>query len=160
MFNQIDATSNIVDASMEIFTILLWAFVLGMMLWWLLKPDTRREFTKSIWVWYSQKKKSKKKKQKEAKKEIKKDDILLIEWIGPKIALLLEENWIITFNDIVQADVLWLEEILNKAGGKFKSHNPTTWPDQARLARDDSWTELEEYQEILGKSKKKKEKAS
>ena len=36
------------------------------------------------------------------------------------------------------------------------AHNPAAWPDQARLASEEKWSEFEEYQEILNKVKKKK----
>jgi hypothetical protein len=35
-------------------------------------------------------------------------------------------------------------------------HNPVTWPDQAKLAMQKKWTELEEYQDILNKAKSNK----
>ncbi len=143
MFQVADGNYTIADASMEIFIIFLGAFVLGIMLGWLLKPSTKGAV---VAAWYANTSAAKKTKK-------QKDDFKIIEWIGPKIEELLHKNGVKTYQDLVKTDVLGIEEILENAGSKFKMHNPSTWPDQARLASEGKWSELEEYQEILNGGK-------
>ncbi|MCD5375176.1 50S ribosomal protein L27, partial [Candidatus Gracilibacteria bacterium] len=77
------------------------------------------------------------------------NDLQLIEGIGPAIEKLLNKHDINSYVDIIAAGVSGLEEILEAGGSRFKIHVPTTWPDQARLANNQKWSELEEYQDIL-----------
>ena len=35
------------------------------------------------------------------------------------------------------------------AGERFQMHDPTSWPDQAKLAAEGRWDELKELQDIL-----------
>jgi predicted flap endonuclease-1-like 5' DNA nuclease len=136
------------DASMEIFTILLWAFTLGMILGWLLKPNTKGENAAIV--------KSSVKSKKIFQKSLQEDDLQLIEWIWPKIEELLQKKWVSSFKTVVEMDVEGLESILSEGWKKFLIHSHATWPDQAKLAMKWKWSELEEYQEILNKNKKKK----
>jgi predicted flap endonuclease-1-like 5' DNA nuclease len=69
--------------------------------------------------------------------------------VGPAIEKLLKKHGVHTFSDIISTDVSGLEEVLKQGGSKFKMHVPATWPDQARLADSQKWSELEEYQDIL-----------
>lgn len=132
---------TMMDATIEITMIFLWAFVLWMMLGWLLKPSY---------------KKPQKVATTKTPEETWPDDFKLIEGIGPAIEKLLQKQGISRYEDIVQADVEWLEEILANAGSRYSIHSPSTWPDQAKLAYEKKWRELEEYQEILNAGKKKK----
>lgn len=92
--------------------------------------------------------------QNKAKNKI--DDLQLIEWIGPALEKILQQNGVHTYKDIIDLDISWLESLLESLGGRYSSYNPTTWPDQANLAYRKKWSELEEYQEILKASNKKK----
>ena len=69
------------------------------------------------------------------------DDLLVIEGIGPKIASLLQAAGITTFSQLAAADVGWLREILAAASLRFA--DPTTWPEQARLAAAGDWAGFE-----------------
>lgn len=60
------------------------------------------------------------------------DDLTLIEGIGPKVAALLNDAGIMTFQQLADADTGHLEELLRTAG--LRMLNPGTWPQQARLA--------------------------
>jgi predicted flap endonuclease-1-like 5' DNA nuclease len=62
------------------------------------------------------------------------DDLQMIEGVGPAIEKLLNKHEVYNFQDIIDAGVPGLEEILETGGSRFKMHIPTTWPDQARLA--------------------------
>ena len=154
MFQQNIQNYNLMDASMDIFTIFIGAFVLGMVLGWLLKPSCKQKDISNNLIeidtaWNIEEQKTSKNIE---------EDFTIIEWIGPKIDTLLKKSWFITLADISKADVLELEEILIEWGSRFASHNPATWPDQARLAHEGKWSELEEYQEILNGWKKKQKK--
>ncbi len=171
MFDNITQTYNLTDASIEIALMLFWAFLLGMILAWLLKPSkyvVQKVVSASAIAWvtsYSASKKPKKasatidisepeeitpvvaKKEKKVKAE--KDDLQRIEGVGPKIEKLMNKHGVRTFADVVSSDVTGLEDILLAGGPRYQVHSPTTWPDQARLAMEGKWSELEEYQEIL-----------
>lgn len=78
----------------------------------------------------------------------KPDDLVIIEGIGPKIARILQENGINTFDDLVAADLNRVKEILHQAGlGNIA--NPATWAEQAQLAASGRWDELKTLQNSL-----------
>lgn len=76
-------------------------------------------------------------------------DLKIIEGIGPKIEQILKEAKIYTWKDLAEADTGKLREVLDAAGDRFRMHDPTTWPAQARLAANGEWELLKEYQEEL-----------
>ena len=78
-----------------------------------------------------------------------KDDLKIVEGIGPKIEELLKAEGINTWEDLANTSVERLKDILQKGGDRFKMHEPTTWPDQAKLAHDGKWKDLAEYQDFL-----------
>ena len=84
-----------------------------------------------------------------AKKAAKGDDLKIIEGIGPKIAEVFNDAGIATFQDLANADVAKLREILDAAGSQFASHDPTTWPQQAELAALGKMDELKALQDEL-----------
>jgi len=63
----------------------------------------------------------------------KPDDLTVIEGIGPKISRILQDAGITTFSQLAEADVDHLRSILAAAGLRYLA-DPTTWPEQARLA--------------------------
>lgn len=85
--------------------------------------------------------------------KIKKDDLKVIEGIGPRIEELLNQNGIFTWSMLAKTPVDRLVRILETANGHFKMHNPKTWPDQADLAANHRWDELKKYQELLDAGK-------
>ncbi|MDA9129297.1 hypothetical protein N9J72_02365 [Candidatus Gracilibacteria bacterium] len=80
-----------------------------------------------------------------------KDNLQMIEGVGPKIEKLMNKHGVRSFGDMVSSDVTGLEDILLAGGPRYQVHSPTTWPDQARLAMQGKWSELEEYQAILNR---------
>ncbi|SIP95398.1 ribosomal protein L20 [Solilutibacter tolerans] len=84
-----------------------------------------------------------------AKKAAKGDDLKLIEGVGPKIAEVLTEAGIASFQDLANTDAAKLREILDAAGSQFASHDPTTWPQQAELAATGKMDELKALQDEL-----------
>jgi predicted flap endonuclease-1-like 5' DNA nuclease len=80
---------------------------------------------------------------------MKKDDLKRIEGIGPKIEKMLNDDLIYTFADLAEAPVERLKATLRKGGDRYKMHDPKSWPDQAKLAAEGRWDELQELQDIL-----------
>jgi len=64
----------------------------------------------------------------------KKDDLVEIEGVGPKIAQALNAAGITTFAQLAATSVTRLKEILATGGEHLKQWDPTTWPEQAALA--------------------------
>ncbi|CAM4354906.1 helix-hairpin-helix domain-containing protein [Zobellia nedashkovskayae] len=79
----------------------------------------------------------------------KKDDLKKIEGIGPKIASILTEKGIGTFEKLSKTTVKVLEGILKEAGPRYTMHKPGSWPKQAKLASADKWDELKKLQDKL-----------
>lgn len=78
-----------------------------------------------------------------------KDDLKKIEGIGPKIETLLGEAGIISFSDLAKADIKTLKAVLEKAGNRYKMHDPGSWPQQAKLALAGNWEALATLQTEL-----------
>ncbi|ADZ12190.1 50S ribosomal protein L21 [Riemerella anatipestifer] len=79
-----------------------------------------------------------------AKKSSKKgDDLTLIEGIGPKVAELFAGAGITSFADLAKKTKEELEAILDPNGAVYAAMDPTTWPQQAQLAADGKFEELE-----------------
>jgi predicted flap endonuclease-1-like 5' DNA nuclease len=77
------------------------------------------------------------------------DDLTVIEGIGPKIADLLDGHDIRTFAVLAGTTVEHLREILNAGGASFRLADPTTWPRQARLAANRDWERLQQLKQQL-----------
>lgn len=75
------------------------------------------------------------------------DDLTLIEGIGPKIADLCDGIGIQTWRDLAQTEVSLLRTMLHDAGARFRSHDPSTWPEQAALLADGRWAEFRAFTE-------------
>jgi len=85
----------------------------------------------------------------EAEKSKDPQDLTKIEGIGPKIAEALNTAGIITYAQLAGTDKARVKEILSEAGGKFAAHDPSTWGDQAQLAAEGKWEQLQKWQDIL-----------
>ena len=79
----------------------------------------------------------------------KPDDLKIIEGIGPKIAEIFAAAGISTFAKLASTDVAKLREILDAAGNKYAAHDPTTWPQQAKLAAEGKMDALKVLQDEL-----------
>lgn len=85
-------------------------------------------------------------------KDIKKDDLKVIEGIGERIEFFLNENGIYTWEQLAAATEEKLRNILLVYGGaSYKIHDPSTWPKQADLARQGKWEELNDWKEKIRK---------
>ena len=83
----------------------------------------------------------------------KKDDLKIVEGIGPKIEELFNNANIYTFDQLAETSVEKMKSILEAAGSRFQIHDPTTWAAQSALARDGKWDELKKWQNELYKGK-------
>jgi len=79
----------------------------------------------------------------------KPDEYKKIEGIGPKIEELLHTAGLATFADLAAAPLEKLKGILSDAGSRYTMHDPTTWPQQSKLAADGKWDELKKLQDEL-----------
>jgi hypothetical protein len=79
------------------------------------------------------------------------DKLAKIEGIGPKVASVLGAAGIQTFAQLAGTDVGKLEEIL--AANKLQMMKPGSWPQQAQLAADGKWEELQVLQDELSGGK-------
>ncbi len=78
-----------------------------------------------------------------------KQDLKVVEGIGPKIEELLNQNGIYSFTQLAHSSVEVLKEILLEAGPRFHMHEPASWPKQALLAANNDWEALKRLQEEL-----------
>lgn len=76
-------------------------------------------------------------------------EIELVEGIGPKIAQVLRARGFGSFNALAQASPGTLREILDDQGPAYRIADPSTWPEQARLAARGRWDELKSLQDSL-----------
>jgi len=83
-----------------------------------------------------------KKKEEKPSYRVAKDDLTLIEGVGPKIAKLLTTAGINTYAKLSKASTTDVQDILTKGGPSFTGHNPSTWAEQSTLAADGKWSEL------------------
>ena len=128
---------DLTDATIEIIIMLLVAFLLG---WWFHYLWTKLRSRYDA-VQYAN--------IPDEFKNIHENDLKIVEGIGPKIEELLKDNGITTWSELANSDVEKLREILQKGGDRFKMHDPQTWSDQAKLAVEGKWVELQEYQDFL-----------
>lgn len=75
------------------------------------------------------------------------DDLVIIEGIGPKISSVLQANGIATFAQLASTQTSELQRILLEEG--LRLADPTTWPEQARLAATGDWDGLNALQARL-----------
>ena len=81
------------------------------------------------------------------------DDLTKIEGIGPKVAKVLNEAGITTFDALASADAGEVQKVLNEAG--LQMMNPEGWIEQADLAAKGDWQELERLQSELKGGRRK-----
>lgn len=77
------------------------------------------------------------------------DDLKIIEGIGPKIEVLLNNAKIHSWKKLSKTGIGELRRILKAGGSSYQVHDPSSWPEQAKLAAAWDWTALETLQEEL-----------
>jgi predicted flap endonuclease-1-like 5' DNA nuclease len=84
------------------------------------------------------------------------DDLKIIEGIGPAISGILHDSGITTFRALAGAPLEQLDAILVQAKLR-RLADPETWPEQAGLAADGKWEELETLQRSLKAGRRRKD---
>ncbi|MBK6948555.1 MAG: hypothetical protein IPH16_11265 [Haliscomenobacter sp.] len=77
------------------------------------------------------------------------DNLQIIEGVGPKVEQVLKEAGISDWQKMAESTPESLAEILANAGSAYKMMNPTSWPQQGKLAFQNRWEELVELQKFL-----------
>ncbi len=78
-----------------------------------------------------------------------KEDLTKIEGIGEKIEALLNKDGIYNYHQLALTSNAELQKVLLDGGPAFSAHRPLTWSAQARLADEGQWEELEKWQTAL-----------
>jgi predicted flap endonuclease-1-like 5' DNA nuclease len=73
-------------------------------------------------------------KTEEVKSVEKLDDLKVIDGIGPKLEMILQDGGIKTYEQLAEAKITTLKEILIAAGPRFKMYDPSSWRQKAELA--------------------------
>ena len=82
-------------------------------------------------------------------KQVVENDLTVIAGIGPRTASLLQAMGIDTWELLAATQVSDLRQTLDKAGGNYKSLDPTHWPRQAAMAAQSEWRKLRVFQQSL-----------
>lgn len=80
-------------------------------------------------------------------KKIKGDDLKVVEGIGPKIEGLFHNFEIKTWKALSDATVAKCQEVLNSGGDRYKIHDPSSWPMQAKMCYENKWKDLKKWQD-------------
>ena len=78
-----------------------------------------------------------------------KNDLSVINGIGPKLHEALNNLGIYSFNHLIAADINELMETLKENGVRFNKNNANTWAQQATLAAQGDWSGLDALKEEL-----------
>lgn len=79
-------------------------------------------------------------------KNIKRDDLKVVEGIGPKIEGLFHNYDIKTWEALSKTSVSKCQEVLDSGGERYKVHDPASWPMQAKMCYEGKWKELHKWQ--------------
>lgn len=83
------------------------------------------------------------------------DDLTKIEGIGPKIAQLLKDASINSYEKLISTSLDEIKNALSKGGPTYAVHDPSTWGEQAKLAGNGEWEKLSVLQKNLKGGKRK-----
>lgn len=123
----------------------LWFVLLAILLlaaiWWAF----RRERTEKASVEFGERPRN--------ESNVSTDDLTKIEGIGPKVAKVLNQAGIKTFDTLAQADPAEVQKALNAAG--LQMMNPEGWIEQASLTAKGDWNQLERLQGELKGGRRK-----
>lgn len=78
-----------------------------------------------------------------------KNDLKVIEGIGPAIEKLLNAKNIVTYKELANSKIEVIQEILNDGGPRFAMHSPETWPMQAQLLFENRMDDFKKLTEEL-----------
>jgi predicted flap endonuclease-1-like 5' DNA nuclease len=77
------------------------------------------------------------------------DDLTKIEGIGEAVAEVLNQAGIMSYTDLANRSAGELKEMMNAAGPGFSFRDTSTWAQQASLAAEGRWDELQAWQAEL-----------
>lgn len=80
---------------------------------------------------------------------IKNNNLKVIEGIGPKIEGILNKAGYVTWQDLANADLDALQNIMHDAGPRYRIHSPQTWQNQIQMCIDKNWQGLIDFQQQL-----------
>ena len=80
-------------------------------------------------------------------KRIKKDDLKIVEGIGPKIEGLFHASGIKTWKALSEISTDKCQEVLSSGGDRYRIHDPASWPMQAKMAHQGEWNALAKWQD-------------
>mgnify|MGYP003867594063 CR=1 FL=1 len=80
-------------------------------------------------------------------KNIKQNDLKVVEGIGPKIEEMFKGAGIKTWKALSETSVASCQEVLDGGGDRYKIHDPASWPMQAKMCYEGKWTELLKWQD-------------
>ena len=72
------------------------------------------------------------------------DDLTVIPGIGPNVEQLCHGIGIRTWYDLATTEALLLHTMLVDAGPRFSTHDPSLWPEMARLLSEGQWQEFKD----------------
>lgn len=151
-------------AAWEILLMLLGAYLLGLLTYWLVHKllhggsDNSSTVTRSAAPAVSTSSVSRPTQVRAASVAPKKaavpvsskvEDLTMIEGIGPKINELLHDAGIKNFSALANATPSKIKSVLEAAGPRFRMHDPATWPKQAALAAKGDFDALEKLKDSL-----------
>ncbi|TYB78628.1 hypothetical protein [Bizionia myxarmorum] len=82
-------------------------------------------------------------------KKITENDLTIIKRIGPQTVALFALHHIRTWKALSEVSVETCREILDSSSKNHKIYNPSTWPEQAKLAYEGNWKALLEWQKEM-----------
>ena len=85
-------------------------------------------------------------------RQVTENDLTIIAGIGPRTASLLEAIGVDTWDILGKTDVAYLRQVLDEAGGVYKSLDPVHWPKQAVMASLGEWRKLRVFQATIRKT--------
>ena len=77
------------------------------------------------------------------------DDFTVIEGVGPKINDLIHDDGIHSYAVLANSSVEKIQKILDAAGPRYTLAKPGTWPAQAKMAAENKWEALKNWQDEL-----------
>ena len=80
-------------------------------------------------------------------KRVKQDDLKIVEGIGPTIEGLFHKVDIKTWKALSEVSVAKCQEVLDSAGKRYRIHDPSSWPMQAKMAYEGKWKSLVKWQD-------------
>jgi predicted flap endonuclease-1-like 5' DNA nuclease len=80
------------------------------------------------------------------------DDLTVIPGIGPNVEQLCHGIGIRTWYDLATTEASLLRTMLVDAGPRFSTHDPTAWPELARLLSEGRWQEFRDLSETAAGS--------